>query len=84
MLALVARLLARSIATLWHLAHLPLVAEAADFCAKGRLMDYPQKECHELSKQLSVYRAFNNQHAIAVIMRQMAISHCPLGTYKSR
>ena len=45
-------------------------------------MDSQQKKCHELSKQLSVYRAFNNQTAIAAIMRQMAVSHCPIGASK--
>ena len=45
-------------------------------------MDSQQKECQELSKQLSVYRAFNNQTAVAAIMRQMAVSHCPVGAPK--
>ena len=35
-----------------------------------------QNECQQLNKQLSVYRAFKNQSAIAAIMRQMADSHC--------
>ena len=59
-----------------------LAIRSHDFFVKGLLMDSQQKECHELSKQLAVYRAFNNQSAIAAIMRQMAVSHCPIGTSK--
>ena len=61
---------------------LALAVQSHDFCDKDLIMDSQQKECHELSKQLAVYRAFNNQSAIAAIMRQMAVSHCPIGTPK--
>ena len=61
---------------------LALAVHSHDFCVKDLIMDSQQKECHELSKQLAVYRAFNNQSAIAAIMRQMAVSHCPIGASK--
>ena len=41
-------------------------------------MDEQKNECQQLNKQLSVYRAFKNQSAIAAIMRQMAVSQCTI------
>ena len=46
-------------------------------------MDEQKNECQQLNKQLSVYRAFKNQSAIAAIMRQMAVLHCAIATSKS-
>ena len=46
-------------------------------------MDEQKNECQQLNKQLSVYRAFKNQSAIAAIMRQMAVSHCAISTSKA-
>ena len=46
-------------------------------------MDDQKNECQQLNKQLSVYRAFKNQSAIAAVMRQMAVSHCAIATFKS-
>ena len=45
-------------------------------------MDDQKNECQQLNKQLSVYRAFKNQSAIAAIMRQMAVSHCAIAASK--
>ena len=47
-------------------------------------MDEQKNECQQLNKQLSVYRAFKNQSAIAAIMRQMAVSRCAIATSKSK
>jgi hypothetical protein len=46
-------------------------------------MDEQKNECQQLNKQLSVYRAFKNQSAVAAIIRQMAVSHCAIDTSKS-
>ena len=46
-------------------------------------MDEQKNECQQLNKQLSVYRAFKNQSAIAAILRQMAVSHCAIAISKS-
>ena len=45
-------------------------------------MDEQKNECQQLNKQLSVYRAFKNQSAIAAIMRQMAVSQCVFAASK--
>ena len=45
-------------------------------------MDSQSKVCQDLSNQLAIYRAFNNRHAVAAVMRQMAFQHCPINVLK--
>ena len=45
-------------------------------------MDDQKNEYQQLNKQISVYRAFKNQSAIAAIMRQMAVSQCAIAASK--
>ena len=69
-------------ATLWHLIRLLRAHRRHGYCTKDLFMDSQQNVCHDLSRQLAVYRAFNNHSAMAAIIRQMAMSHCPIGASK--
>ena len=52
------------------------------FLCQGFTHGLPTKGMPRIEQTAAVYRAFNNQSAVAAIMRQMAVSHCPIGAPK--